>query len=113
VAYVEAGVNWHDATARQELADRTYLNTGELPKPEKADGSACTSYDCNGDGVVNVGDHAGDPRIKKPYINGGITPEDLIVAFSNGKDDDGNGYVDDISGWNFAGLISYPAFAGR
>src|SRR5204863_107087 len=32
---------------------------------------------------------------------GGITAEDLIRAFSDGHDDDGNGYLDDISGWNF------------
>src|SRR5437868_2761746 len=32
-----------------------------------------------------------------PYLS----PEDLIVAFSNHSDSDHNGYVDDISGWNF------------
>jgi hypothetical protein len=32
-----------------------------------------------------------------PYLS----PEDLIVAFSDHVDDDHNGYVDDISGWNF------------
>ena len=26
---------------------------------------------------------------------------DLIYTFSDGVDDDGNGYVDDISGWDF------------
>jgi hypothetical protein len=109
MAYVEAGINWHDPTARKELADRSYINTGELPKPEHADGSTCSSYDCNGDGVVNVADFANDPRIHKPYINGDLTPEDLIVAFSNGKDDDGNGYVDDISGWNFMHDNNDPA----
>ncbi len=109
MAYVEAGVNWRNATARKELADRTYINTGELPKPEHADGSTCASYDCNGDGVVNVEDYASDPRIKRPYINGDLTPEDLIVAFSNGSDDDHNGYVDDISGWNFMHDNNDPA----
>jgi hypothetical protein len=33
--------------------------------------------------------------------NGLLDPEDLIVIFSNGKDDDGNGFVDDICGWDF------------
>jgi len=28
-------------------------------------------------------------------------PEDLILLFSNGVDDDGNGYVDDICGYDF------------
>ena len=29
------------------------------------------------------------------------TPQQLIMAFSDGTDDDGNGYVDDICGWDF------------
>ena len=28
-------------------------------------------------------------------------PQDLLIAFSDGVDDDGNGYVDDIVGWDF------------
>ena len=32
---------------------------------------------------------------------GYLSPEDLIQVFSDHKDDDHNGYVDDISGWNF------------
>src|SRR4051794_38453076 len=98
MAYVEAGINWHNATARAELADRTYLNTGELPKPENADGSACSAYDCNGDGVVNVEDYKNDPRVHKPYINSSLTPEDLIVAFPAQRDADGKGYGDDLPG---------------
>ncbi|MCW2967087.1 MAG: hypothetical protein JWM71_859, partial [Solirubrobacteraceae bacterium] len=34
---------------------------------------------------------------KTPYLS----PEDLIVVFSDHVDQDHNGYVDDISGWNF------------
>src|SRR5262249_31039375 len=33
--------------------------------------------------------------------NGLLDPQDLIRAFSDGTDGDGNGYVDDIAGWNF------------
>ena len=29
-----------------------------------------------------------------------IDPQDLILAFSDGVDDDANGYVDDICGWD-------------
>ncbi len=125
-AYVEGGINWADPTARAELADRTYLNQGELPLPERADGSTCASYDCNGDGIFNVEDYAQDPRIHRPYIYGTITPEDLIVAFGhcqivnhqigplgcppNGHfDNDGNGYPNDISGWNFLNDNNDPA----
>ena len=73
-AYVEGGINWADPDARAELAGRTYINKGELPYPEQADGTACTAYDCNGDGIFNVEDYAHDPRIKTPYVNGSLTP---------------------------------------
>ncbi len=123
IAYIEGGPNWHDPLARQELATRTYLNTGELPLPERADGSTCASYDCNGDGQVNVADYAGDPRVKR--LNGDITPQDLIAAFghcqiSNHRigpkgcppsghfDNDRDGYANDISGWNFQHFTDDP-----
>ena len=36
--------------------------------------------------------------------NGKADPEDLILTCSDGVDDDGNGFTDDISGWDsFAG----------
>ena len=57
----------------------------------------------NGDGLFNIQDYAEDPRV---FINAGVErgddvldPSDLIY-FSDGVDDDGNGYVDDISGWD-------------
>jgi len=103
VAYMEGGVNWR-LDDSPELRRRAYLNTGELPLPEDAGGVTHGAYDLNGDGVVNVDDWADDPRVRRPFLHtqaSGITAEDLIVAFSDGRDDDGNGYVDDISGWNF------------
>src|SRR5947207_14512370 len=103
VAYMEGGVNWR-LDDSPELRLRAYLNTGELPLPEDAGGMTHGTYDLNGDGVVNVDDYADDPRVPRPFLHaqaGGITAEDLIRAFSAGHDDDGNGYVDDISGWNF------------
>jgi len=126
IAYVEGGVNWHDPTARASLAPRSYLNEGELPYPELADGKSCGRYDCNNDGVFNVFDYAQDPRIKKPYVNGTLTPEDLIVAFGDCKinehthliefckkghhyDNDGDGYPNDIAGWNFQNDDNDPA----
>jgi hypothetical protein len=96
VAYIEGGVNWREDAGRRELAPRSHLNVGELPRP-----SGAASHDANGDGQVNVADYAADRRIHRPYLHGTITPEDLIVAFSDGRDDDADGYVDDIAGWNF------------
>lgn len=103
VAYLEGGVNWRRPDTAPDLRTRAFLNTGELPKPIR-NGKPCSAYDCDGNGVVNVDDYASDPRIKKPLLHvataGGITSEDLIRVFSDRKDADHNGYVDDISGWN-------------
>jgi hypothetical protein len=114
VAYIEGGVNWR-INSSTDIRRKAYLNCGELPAPENAAGStmpghspgclqANKSYDLDGDGVLTVDDYANDPRIAHPLLHpeaGGITAEDLIVAFSDGKDNDHNGFVDDISGWNF------------
>jgi hypothetical protein len=127
VAYIEGGPNWRlDPSDTAELSPRTYINTGELPYPETSNGRSCGRYDCNNDGQVNVEDYAQDPRVHKPYLNGQLTPEDLIVAFGDCRidrrthlirfcrpghhyDNDGNGYANDISGWNFSRANNDPA----
>src|SRR5207302_3896617 len=58
-------------------------------------------YDCNGDGVLNAPDYDNDPRVSDRNGNGVIDPEDLILTFSDGVDNDGDGYADDIAGWDF------------
>ncbi len=37
----------------------------------------------------------------EPGADAFLDASDLIVAFSDSSDDDGNGYVDDIAGWDF------------
>lgn len=105
VAYMEGGINWRRADTAPELRKRSWLNTRELPRPRRADGTTAASYDLDGNGVVDVDDWKDDPRVRRPLLHastaGGITPEDLIVAFSDHTDADHNGYVDDIAGWNF------------
>ncbi len=90
---------------------------------------ACPSadpYDHNRDCVFNVQDYADDPRVNPddstpldylyprcfyPFNNASallyleapnslLEPGDLLCIFSDGVDDDGNGYVDDIAGWD-------------
>lgn len=78
-----------------DLATEAYVNLGEArPSCRERDG------DCNGDGRFDINDFAGLADLNG---NGLADPEDLILdpAFSNGVDDDHNGYVDDISGWDF------------
>jgi hypothetical protein len=84
------------------------LNRGELPKPSEA-GASCPDqgadpYDCDGNGVFNVDDYEGssvDPDAGAHGVAGKVDAEDLIAEFSNGVDSDGNGFVDDIAGWDF------------
>lgn len=103
IAYVEGGINWHDGGAR-DLANQVWLNVGELPLPE-----GCAAYDCSADGVVNVQDYANDARVSDANANGFLDAEDLIVAFSDGVDQDANGFVDDVSGWDFYDHQNDPA----
>ncbi|MGI8804190.1 MAG: S8 family serine peptidase, partial [Thermoleophilaceae bacterium] len=118
IAILDTGIEWQT----EELVEKVALNTGELPLPgtgrdtpllgakecNEFDG---TGYDANGDGAVNVTDYACDPDVE---IDAGDTesdelldPSDLIATFSEDldsdgdPDDDGNGYADDIAGWDF------------
>jgi len=110
VAVTDSGVEWNEG----QLTNQMFLNQGELPPPVGCPGSDGVKYDVNGDGRFNVLDYttttgqklapaasACDARVSDKNGNGIIDPEDLILSFSDGKDDDGNGYVDDISGWDF------------
>jgi len=94
IAVLDSGVLWEN----KELVRKLYLNRGELPFPE---GSPI--YDKNGDGVFNIDDYAGDSRVGDRNANGMLDPGDLIAAFSDCLDGDGNGYPDDISGFDFFG----------
>ncbi|HEY4427929.1 MAG TPA: S8 family serine peptidase [Solirubrobacteraceae bacterium] len=119
VAILDTGIDW----SQPGLRDKVRLNTGELPYPERSDGSSCGAYDCNSDGVVNVEDYAHDPRVSLSYAGrigpaGLMTAQDLIHAFGDCQidptshltvqcvagqhfDNDGNGFANDIAGWNF------------
>lgn len=106
IAVLDSGIEWNDPGAMADLRNKVRLNRGELPAPRRADGSTCEDYDCNGDGLLTVDDYAGDARVDlgAPLRNGPpgvLTPQDLIMAFSDGTDSDGNGFVDDIAGWDF------------
>jgi hypothetical protein len=96
VAILDTGIRWENDGLRAKV----HLNASELPKPK-----GCSAYDCNGDGAFNVDDYASDSRVKP---DAGDEPadkirdaSDLIATFSDGKDADHNGYVDDIAGWDF------------
>jgi hypothetical protein len=105
IAVHDSGIKWNDGGDMSQLRKKFHLNAGELPAPNPVGG--CNApvggdpRDCNGDGVFNMPDYDGDPSVTDVNGNGVTDPQDLIMLFSNGVDDDGNGYVDDISGYDF------------
>src|SRR6059036_2115621 len=103
VAICDTGIRWD----REELRRRVRLNTGELPVPcgvtAGQKGRPLAEYDCDGDGIFTPDDYAG---IVAPNEGAHGNPtqvdgEDVLVHYSDGVDDDGNGFVDDIAGWDF------------
>ncbi len=114
VGIVDTGIEWDN----RHLRTKAWLNAGELPEPlhdratPLSDGADCASYasadDANGDGAFNVVDFVCDSRVERhaPGRHGdpnALDAQDLILDpdFSDGTDDDGNGYVDDLAGWDF------------
>ena len=100
VAYIEGGVNyWRNGNT--ELIKKIYINRAEV----MANPVCAARYHDNGDPWFNVLDFPGTPDHNG---NGILDPEDLIIECSNGIDDDGDGYVDDISGWDFYNRQNNP-----
>src|SRR5438552_6447310 len=103
VAICDTGIQWD----REELRRRIRLNTGELPVPcgptAGQKGRPLAAYDCDGDGIFTPEDYAGIVAPNEgPHGNPAeLDGEDVLVHFSDGVDDDHNGYVDDIAGWDF------------
>ena len=114
VAILDTGIEWDNT----ELVDKVRLNRDELPLPQTAGGAPCLDYDCNDpndEGAFSVSDYEDDPRVNEAAgdteSDGILDASDLIATFSDsgfaeggfagGVDDDGNGYVDDIAGWDF------------
>jgi hypothetical protein len=101
VAVLDTGIRWDNAGLRKRIA----LNPDELPLPRRADGTTSTGYDLDGDGRLSADDYKNDARVDRTAGPDGradaVDGQDLIRAFSDGTDADGNGYVDDIAGWDF------------
>ena len=110
IAILDTGVRWHNSELRRKIR----LNCKELPAPRPAGAPTPGSspgcrepgfgYDLSGDFGFDVDDYAGDPSVNpssSPRGTSAIEGIDLINAFSNGADEDANGYVDDIAGWDY------------
>lgn len=101
IAVLDSGVFWR----RERLNRKLYLNAGELPVPLLASGEVAEVHDADGNGVFNIEDYRWDTRVQPTDGDEDgddlLDPSDLIAVFSDGIDEDGNGFVDDISGWDF------------
>ncbi len=111
IAILDTGMRWD----RSELRRKVRLNCAELPAPRPGGvavpGSSpgCRepglSYDLTGDFGIDTQDWAGDPSVNPSSSGRGmaglVDGLDLINAFSNGVDEEGNGYTDDIAGWDY------------
>lgn len=89
IAILDTGIQWGSEELRLQIA----LNAGELPAVP----------DLDGNGVVSVGDFAGlvAPARGPNGDRTKVDAQDILIQYSDGIDDDGNGYVDDIAGWDF------------
>ncbi len=122
IAVHDSGIKWNDAGAMNNLRFKTWVNPGEVPAPnagrndggsttESLLGGDCAGYtggvdDANGDEVFNLADFACDTRVnvtdsRRVGPAGMLTPQDLLLAFTNGDDADDNGFEDDMVGWDF------------
>jgi hypothetical protein len=101
IAVLDTGILWQ----QPELTEKVALNAAELPPPQNAAGEPCPAGSCNGDPTLTVSDYADDPRVDEAAgdeeADGMLDGSDLIAEFSDEVDDDANGYVDDIAGWDF------------
>jgi len=125
IAITDSGIKWDE----DDVIEAAFINHRELAnhRPLHGDGSACgdldptyypgqsaadlAGFDCNADGIISVDDYKDTPSLTPAAErghplgdrngNGKFDAGDLILNFSDGVDDDGNGYVDDISGWDF------------
>ena len=108
IAVADSGIMWQES----DLVNKVFLNVGELPLPQDADGVEAATHDLDGNGLVNLRDYADDPRVawdagdhRSLHM---LDPSDLIHTFSDDVDDDDNGYVDDIAGWDFFEMDNDP-----
>ncbi|HEY7119695.1 MAG TPA: S8 family peptidase [Tepidisphaeraceae bacterium] len=107
VADIDTGLDYkHD-----DLYLNVWINPAEIPASLKK-----TLVDTDGDGAITFYDlnaSANKGKVTDVDKNGRIDAADLLTrakygGWSDGVDEGGNGYVDDIVGWDFAGNDNDP-----
>ena len=128
MAVVDSGILWDEPDLVQKVYLNLGELRGLTP-PVLAGGGPCAAldpenptddrFDCHRDGILTVADFAHHPLLEPEATevpcdegscvrprgdanqNGVLDAGDLILQLSDGVDNDGNGYVDDIAGWDF------------
>jgi hypothetical protein len=108
ISVLDSGMRFSD----RNVVNKHYLNANELvacppPGADVAAANHFAGFDVDGDGMFTIRDYDDAVWLDDVNLNGVRDPQDLIwadngeVACSDNIDDDRNGYVDDISGWDF------------
>ena len=120
IAVLDSGIKWNDLGAMDDLRRRSASTaaSSEQPLHDRAEaaepGADCAAY------ARRLGRERRrrlQParlrlrrarRTRRPRSATGrrdgrplLDPQDVLIAFTDGDDDDGNGFVDDIVGWDF------------
>jgi hypothetical protein len=110
VAVLDSGVYWDNP----DLVNKFFLNRGELasckPTPLATPPAGADAFDVDGSGWFDVRDYYAAAGSQAAALadwdfnkNQMIDPQDLLIHCADKVDDDQNGYLDDISGWDFFG----------
>jgi subtilisin family serine protease len=107
VAGIDTGIDYR----HEDLYLNIWINPDEIPA-----GVRSRLTDADGDGAItfyDLNDSANRGRVRDVDRNGRIDAADLLTrakygGWANGKDDGGNGYRDDIVGWDFAEWDNNP-----
>lgn len=86
VAVVDTGVNY----LHPDLMDNIWINPHEVPR----------AADVNADGVVTLNELYVFDASKDQNNDGHLDLVEVRIGYTDGQDNDGNGYLDDINGWS-------------
>lgn len=102
IAIADSGIDYDHEDLRNQIA----LNQGEVSAIALARGIAPNSLDTNGDGIISWRElsspAAGVLKLPDDDFNGnGVLDRGDLTPLGDGIDNDGNGFIDDIAGYDF------------
>lgn len=110
VADIDSGIDY----THQDLYLNVWINQGEIPAAQKAN---MALLDADGDGMITFWDlnsasvkaaWGAPDTIADSNSDNRIDARDLLAEWDDNADTDGNGYLDDLVGWNFIANNNNP-----